>query len=312
MSSKLKTARQSWITSRLGQSPKPHHAQVFSFCSAEAKASTTHIPLKKKHLFHPIQYNNMHLSLPHISLSRGRNKLNLLLLDEDWQSAITEIECHPNEAKVWSNRPGFFDGEHESNVLPIHVAVSLHAPLEVVKAIVDAHPECVKLVESAFKRLPLHVACQFAANKEVIEYLVGEYKAGTMEADVLGRLPLHYLCSNGAPLDVVRILIKTNNSSTLCGDYNGWLPLHVAIHFGAGSQVVEELVNACPASVVTMKTKKGSSALTLAKKVASKNKEEIVALLEAAEARDTANPIVAGSTCGHLFKKSAGNFPFAA
>eukprot|EP01082_Thalassiosira_pseudonana_P001649 g1304.t1 g1304 contig10:1815734-1816315(-) len=150
----------------------------------------------------------MHLSLPHISLSRGRNKLNLLLLDEDWQSAITEIECHPNEAKVWSNRPGFFDGEHESNVLPIHVAVSLHAPLEVVKAIVDAHPECVKLVESAFKRLPLHVACQFAANKEVIEYLVGEYKAGTMEADVLGRLPLHYLCSNGAPLDVVRILIK--------------------------------------------------------------------------------------------------------
>jgi hypothetical protein len=112
----------------------------------------------------------MHISLrPHINFSRGRNKLNLLLFEEDWQSAIAEIECHPHETKIWSARPGFFDGDHESNVLPIHVACSVHAPIEVIKAIVEAHPEGVQAIESAFKRLPIHVACQFAARADVVD-----------------------------------------------------------------------------------------------------------------------------------------------
>jgi hypothetical protein len=223
----------------------------------------------------------MYISLrPHITFSRGRNKLNLLLFEEDWQSAIAEIECHPHEAKIWSSKPGFFDGDHESNVLPIHVACSVHAPLDVIKAIVEAYPECVQCIESAFKRLPLHVACQFAARSDVIEYLVEQYVASTMEADVLGRLPIHYACSNGAPLDVVKVLLRVNKAATCYADFNGWVPLHVAVHFGAQTAVVEEILNVSPSNVVNMKTKRGSNALCLAKKISSKNKEEVLALLE--------------------------------
>ena len=40
-------------------------------------------------------------------------------------------------ASKWITIPGFFDGEHESSVLPLHIACSLHAPLPVVKAIVE-------------------------------------------------------------------------------------------------------------------------------------------------------------------------------
>ncbi|KAL7470137.1 hypothetical protein ACHAXS_010364 [Conticribra weissflogii] len=224
------------------------------------------------------------ISLPPISSpfsrNRGRNKLNLLLFEEDWVSAITEIECHPNETKLWTTHPGFFDGDHESHVLPIHVACSLHAPLEVIRAIVRAHPQCVSLAESSFKRLPLHIACQFAARIEVIEYLARQHAAGTMEADLLGRLPLHYACSNGAPSDVVNALIEVNSSSVLYADYNGWIPLHVAVHFGAETEVVKTLVDQMPPmSAETMTTKKGSTALKLAQKVRTKNREEVVRLL---------------------------------
>lgn len=101
-----------------------------------------------------------------------------------------------------------------------------------------------------------------------------------MEADVLGRLPIHYACSNGAPLDVVRMLLKSNSSTVLYADYNGWIPLHVAVHFGAETDVVRELIRVCPVNVLSVKTRKGSTALCLAKKVTTKNKEEVVKLLE--------------------------------
>ena len=136
--------------------------------------------------------------------------------------------------------------------------------------------------ESSFKRLPIHVACQFAAPVEVIEYMAQEFVAGTLEPDSLGRLPIHYACSNGAPIGVVRALLRANPASMLYEDYNGWLPLHVAVHFGASTEVIGEMVRASPGAVA-MKTRKKSTALSLAKKVQAKNREEVIALLTEAE-----------------------------
>lgn len=223
----------------------------------------------------------MHLQLPLNLYHGGRNLLNLHLFEEDWQSAIFEIDCHPNETRVWTYQPGFFDGQHESHVLPIHIACSLHAPLDVIRSIVEEYPGCLSVKESTFQRLPLHVACQFSASADVIEFLAREYAAGTSEPDVLGRLPIHYACSNGAPLDVVRALLRVNPSSTVGADINGWLPLHVAIHFGASTETIRELVRVCPAAV-TMKTKKNSTALMLAEHVTTTNREEVIRILKCA------------------------------
>mmetsp|Transcript_21548 Transcript_21548/g.43207 ORF Transcript_21548/g.43207 Transcript_21548/m.43207 type:complete len:247 (-) Transcript_21548:62-802(-) len=221
----------------------------------------------------------MHFSFPHIK----RSKLPLYLFEEDWAAALAEIECHPREAKHWEFRAGFFDGEHESSVLPLHVACSLHTPLHVVKAIVEAYPEALRMNESAFKRLPIHVACQFAERPEVIKYLVEEDRATALEPDVLGRLPIHYACSNGSDPTVIKTLLAANPASALYADYNGWLPIHVAINFGASTKVIEELVKACPASVA-VQTMKGSTTVSLAEKVSTKNKADILKVLKDAVA----------------------------
>lgn len=220
----------------------------------------------------------MHFSfLPQII---KRSKLPLHLFEQDWNAAIAEIECHPRDAKIWELRSGFFDGAHETSVLPLHIACSLHAPLHVVKAIVEAYPEALRMKDTTFKRLPLHVACQFSERPEVIEYLIKEDRATTLEPDVSGRLPIHYALSNASDLKVIQTLLNANPASASYADYSGWLPIHVAINLGASTEVIKELINACPASVA-MKTAKGSTTVKLAEKVSTKNKAEILALLKA-------------------------------
>ena len=213
----------------------------------------------------------------------GRNQLNLFLLEEDYAAAIAEIDAHPNEVKLWSTREGFFDGPTSAQVLPLHVAVSLRAPLHVIKAIVEAYPTAIGVKESSFKRLPLHIATQFGASFDVVQYLVEQHPAAALEADSLGRLPLHYTCSNGASLPTIRTLLEANSAATLYRDYNGWLPLHVAVHFGAETEVIRQFLVTCPAAA-SLKTKKGSTALSLAEKVSTKNKAEILALIRSAMA----------------------------
>ncbi|KAL7524580.1 hypothetical protein ACHAWF_001003 [Thalassiosira exigua] len=189
----------------------------------------------------------MHFHLP-IHLSNGRGRLNRYLLDEDWQSAIAEIECHPHQTRI---------------------------------AIVETYPKCLEKKESSFKWLPIHTACQFAAPANVIEYLAQENVAGTLEPNNLGRLPLHYACSNGASMEVVGTLLRANLASVSYRDPNGWSPLHVAVRYGASTEVIREMVTVCPASVV-MKTKKQSTPMQLAEGVNSKNRDEVMAFLAGA------------------------------
>ena len=217
----------------------------------------------------------MHFSLPYIK----RNKLSLFIFEEDWSAALAEIEFHPRQAKAWETRPGFFDGEHESSMLPLHVACARrHTPLNVVRAIVETYPEALSTKETAFKRLPLHVACQFGEGPDVINYLVRENRSSVLEPDSLGRLPIHYACSNGSAPAVIKILLEANPASALYADYNGWLPIHVALNFGASTTAIKELIDACPASVA-VRTTKGSTTVSLAHKLSTKNKEEVLRLL---------------------------------
>ncbi len=153
----------------------------------------------------------MQFHLP-LHLSHKRNLINLYLFDKDWQSVMAEIERLPTECQTWSTRAGFFDGEHEARVLPIHVACSLHAPLEVVRAIVEANPDCLRAKESLFKWLPIHVACMSSAPSDVIEYLAREYVMETLEPYMLCSLWIHYTCFNGAPGDAIRTLLRFNSA----------------------------------------------------------------------------------------------------
>uniref|UniRef100_A0A7S4N7U6 Uncharacterized protein n=1 Tax=Odontella aurita TaxID=265563 RepID=A0A7S4N7U6_9STRA len=215
----------------------------------------------------------------HFSNIWGNTDLTNAIIKEDWTSVIAICEHHPSSARVWTRRVGFFDGEHESHVLPLHQACALYAPRDAVEAIARAYPEGVRMKETSFKRTACHIACQSGATGEAVSVLLGFYPEAAQAKDNLGRMPIHYACSNGASLEVIESILSAFPWAARGTDCHGWLPLHVACHFGASTEIVTALLNAHPDSI-HVRTEKGSTALTLVRKINCKNKAEIVHLLE--------------------------------
>ena len=70
-----------------------------------------------------------------------------LISHEDWNLARMELREKPAEARQWVKRTGFFDGQHQSTVLPIHICVALQPTPEFVDCLINAYPEGLKSVE---------------------------------------------------------------------------------------------------------------------------------------------------------------------
>mmetsp|Transcript_34106 Transcript_34106/g.64909 ORF Transcript_34106/g.64909 Transcript_34106/m.64909 type:complete len:275 (+) Transcript_34106:181-1005(+) len=203
--------------------------------------------------------------LLHPSNNNASAALSDLISHEDWQLVLMEMQMWPDAAKKWKLRVGFFDGEHDSRVLPIHMACALQCPPEVVDALVECYPAGVGMREETFRRLPLHIACQTNASVGTIEALIHHYPEAARAKDCIGRLPIHYACSHDLPSDIIEILLREFPASAGCGDHNGWLPIHVACRRGVSLSVVENLLNCLPQSA-DITTNKGSTPIMCASK----------------------------------------------
>lgn len=91
--------------------------------------------------------NFINRALGNVSASYTSSSLVDLISHEDWNLARMELETKPAEARQWVKRSGFFDGQHESTVLPIHICVALQPPPDFVECLVDAYPEGLKCAE---------------------------------------------------------------------------------------------------------------------------------------------------------------------
>jgi hypothetical protein len=200
---------------------------------------------------------NFQVSLPGKKLV---NELSRLILDEDWATAENYCRAYPKEAKEWSVRSGFFEGLKDSNVLPLHSACALRPPPTILNALLRAYPRAIMAKESAYSRLPLHIACRSGADATTVACLIGYFPGAAQVEDTLGRLPIHYALSNGSKPDVIDALLRTAPNAARAYDRRGWLPIHVACSVGASIRVVTSLIEAYPASTVLM-TEKGSTPL---------------------------------------------------
>ena len=208
--------------------------------------------------------------------------LSQFINNENWDRVIGLCRTSPNECKRWSGRPGFFDGIKTAEVLPIHEAVAnATAPFEVIVALVAAYPDSVRVKESAYQRLPIHIACRKNANVRIVNLLMDHYPDGSLIPDSLGRLPLHYSLSNGAEEQIVSILVDKRPTSCRGSDRRGWYPLHVACSVGAPTIVVSKILKAYPEASIIM-TNKGTSVERCMDSHQAQNKQEIYGMLHEA------------------------------
>jgi len=168
------------------------------------------------------------------------------------------VKSHRSQAGIWTTHPGFFDGIRTSKVLPLHKTIALNGPLYLVEELYKAYPNGIKMVEMAFRRNVLHIACRYAVSIDLMKFIIEIYPQAADEEDLLGRLPLHYTCSNGCMENAIELLLKASTGSARAYDRKGWLPIHIACSMGASSKVVKMLVDSFP-EAVSLQTNKGSS-----------------------------------------------------
>lgn len=199
--------------------------------------------------------NATRLAKNKISFYAKTNKLHKLIGSEKWQEVTEFLRVNPREASrqagVYSVEPGYFDGKHDSRLLPIHYACALQPPPGVLATLSAIHLDGLASRESYFGRLPLHVACLKNASLQCIQELLRSYPIACLVQDRFGRLPLHYALSNGAPFEVVQELVETSPNSARIKEKNGWLPLHVACHMGMPDSILLLLLNVHPNGAMT-------------------------------------------------------------
>jgi hypothetical protein len=205
--------------------------------------------------------------------------LSQAITSEQWDHAKMLIEQKKELARLYSSRPGFFEGVKQSTVLPIHEACANNeAPFALIVAIVKAYPGCLHQPESAYQRLPLHIACRKNANLKVVEFLLESHLQASLVPDSLGRLPLHYALSNGAEYDLINMLLSRSPDSARGYDRRGWLPLHVACSVGASTKVIECILKAYPEASI-IQTNKGTSVERCMESHQAANKNEVLQLI---------------------------------
>ncbi|MGK3736181.1 MAG: hypothetical protein ACI8RD_007153, partial [Bacillariaceae sp.] len=104
-----------------------------------------------------------------------------LVLDMNWSGCVELAKNQPQDAK-------FEDGHwHET---PLFLASSLSPPVEVIHAIIDAHPESVWVTSRENLDLPIHVACHNQAETTILEELLKLFPETATERTRWGKTPL--------------------------------------------------------------------------------------------------------------------------
>lgn len=175
----------------------------------------------------------------HVSLSpedEPHTDLQTLIKRKAWKFAIKRLAEHPMEAMRYQSVPLYemsvASDDDSQRALPIHHAMTLHPPSIVVEKIIKAYPDCARMIDEKYGRLPLHFGCIDSAGVNCLSVLVKAFPEGAMVKDNSGgRLPLHYVCIWGT-LPEVTVILNAYPAGRFAKDGEGKTPLILAQNSG--------------------------------------------------------------------------------
>eukprot|EP00985_Skeletonema_marinoi_P018445 scaffold10306_cov75-Skeletonema_marinoi.AAC.6 len=152
---------------------------------------------------------------------------------------------------------------------------NIHAAVEVIKAIYDAHPEAIEdnRISISIQRYHQHV--HTFINSQLVYARLAKDRRLMTTPDGNGRLPLHTALQNNATLGSIRLLVKGNPPAVQSPDNSGLIPLHVACVHHDSVKVVQFLIG-LDATTLDAVDREGNTALHLA---CRSGRHDIIALL---------------------------------
>uniref|UniRef100_A0A7S4QCK8 Uncharacterized protein n=1 Tax=Ditylum brightwellii TaxID=49249 RepID=A0A7S4QCK8_9STRA len=149
---------------------------------------------------------------------------------------LKEIELNPHSAEM---AYPFLLGKR----YPLHQAIALGAPLNVVKAL--SLPLAVKAKCEA--ETALHFALRYDASPDTVLYLLSKYPGSAREKGVFGNTPLHLACQANASIGVVSSLMDAHPAALSMKNTHCWeKPLHCACKGNASLDMVKLIANRWP------------------------------------------------------------------
>jgi len=67
--------------------------------------------------------------------------LQKYILVQDWETAKKHLEYHPKEAKQWIKIT--LESGRSTEGLPLHLALRGYAPIDFIKALIEAYPKAL-------------------------------------------------------------------------------------------------------------------------------------------------------------------------
>jgi Ion transport protein/Ankyrin repeats (many copies) len=211
-------------------------------------------------------------------------------MEHAWEKVRRWLWAHPDVAD--RRAAAYVRGQADATSL--HLVCKLHNPPDdVVAALVEAAPDAVSWTDT-HGWLPLHHACANGASPEVIKILIDAHPEGKIAQDDQSRTPLHFYVTrssdNVANMALNAQLLCEGGVAPTVPDKGGMLPMHYACAYGTHPSVLEVLATVHPASV-TAKESHGRTPMHLAMVNAHRDASPntIRFLLSRPESRDTIN-----------------------
>lgn len=227
---------------------------------------------------------NVKTSLRELDLSSVQivsNSFLELMREEQWEEVESRLKESPELARRLDKVQ-----VHAQKVqaYPLHyLCKKKNAPSSLIESFVETWSEAASTTDSAFRSLPIHIACTNDISISGIKALVKAYPEGLTTADEEGNLPIHYACSlsseetvmyliesspesikklnkrNQTALHlacsrydiserVVHTLLKMSHSACKTRDWQGRCPVHDACMWHAPPVIIDSLLEAYPDS----------------------------------------------------------------
>ncbi|KAL7552445.1 hypothetical protein ACHAWF_015694 [Thalassiosira exigua] len=213
-------------------------------------------------------------------------RLFMYLQQRTWGLALTQLQKHPEEASVWVYRkarvekaPDAHDADHESKAGAIVVQ---HTAL-----VVRDGNEPPKY---RWKLLPLHAAIVLGAPTEIIQDIIRAYPAAARQADERGSLPVH-LAASRLDVDpegekVVLQLFGAYPDSIEAQDRKGRTPPELAKLARARKEIEEQRKNDARSVVSSVGQEASQFAPTIVTEKASAATDKCTVVTEKADGGD--------------------------
>lgn len=142
-------------------------------------------------------------SPPHIECDYDLNpsKLYKLIEAKDWTASILRTRSNPEEAQTWVKRTEK-DGKLRWKLLPLHAALILRSPGDVVAALIKVYTQGAQCKDDQ-GMLPLHLAFQKEAPEDAVEVLLRVYPEAVKVKDKRAKTPLERTRVNVQPTSVM-------------------------------------------------------------------------------------------------------------